>query len=302
MVNPTFPLVQLAQAEAKEQDWLQRLKEPLPDTLPNVLAAPIASGESVVASTRAAIYKFLRTSYSDAVAVEMESYGFLLAAHFYPEVDALVIRGISDRINNKKRTDSNDSQALAAHHASAFAFEVLAKVDIIDLQQKRHGAKTPGETSIDVDHIGDDLHKSTAVTEDEPKMASATPISLQEFLQLIQQFKDEIREIHKLFGEQRTTFYDNCKTAIKLIGNLDMIIKKYYYSKYYKRNVKFIVDKLNDQMRDLLTALSDFPHIHSSDRQRHNYAVLQKDIRLKFDLLIEKLSQLEELEQSGEES
>jgi hypothetical protein len=64
----------------------------------------------------------------------MEGFGFLSAAFAYPDIKAIVIRGISDLIESKN-DDSPESgqepeqirQERASHHASAFAFEILAR-------------------------------------------------------------------------------------------------------------------------------------------------------------------------------
>jgi nucleoside phosphorylase len=61
----------------------------------------------------------------------MERHGFLLALHAHPRVGALVIRGISDLIDGKSKADAAHFQEIAARHASAFAFDVLAKLNRI---------------------------------------------------------------------------------------------------------------------------------------------------------------------------
>jgi nucleoside phosphorylase len=120
-----YSLEQRARAEARKTDWLERLDGS--SLTPNVLVAPIAAGEKVVASTKSEVYKFIRSNYGDAVAVEMEGFGFLEAARANQSVSAMVIRGISDLIDGKKKADGEGSQSIASLHASAFAFEVLAK-------------------------------------------------------------------------------------------------------------------------------------------------------------------------------
>jgi nucleoside phosphorylase len=123
-----YSLEQRARAEAGKDDWLKRLSV-LPEPIPCVFVAPIAAGEKVIASTKSKIFQFLRSNYGDAVAVEMEGFGFLEAARANQQVCAMVIRGISDLINNKAKVDKAGYQEIAARHASAFAFEMLAKLD-----------------------------------------------------------------------------------------------------------------------------------------------------------------------------
>jgi nucleoside phosphorylase len=123
----TYFLIQRAMAESNKSDWLKRLASP-PNSTPSVWIAPIAAGEKVVASTQSSVFKFLQSNYGDAVAVEMEGRGLLQAAHANHQVWALVIRGISDLIDDKKKADAGGSQEIAAQNASAFAFEILAKL------------------------------------------------------------------------------------------------------------------------------------------------------------------------------
>jgi Nucleoside phosphorylase len=62
---------------------------------------------------------------SDCIAVEMEGYGFAEGAYRRPDVDALVIRGISDNLADKGNDDEESAQRRAADHAVQFGVEVL---------------------------------------------------------------------------------------------------------------------------------------------------------------------------------
>jgi nucleoside phosphorylase len=126
--NATHALEQRARAVARRQGWMKRLSLPLSDPPPMALIGPIAAGEKVLASTTSETWNLIKQSYGDALAVEMEGHGFLAALHANQHVEALIIRGISDLIDGKQTADAANSQKLAARHASAFAFEVLAKL------------------------------------------------------------------------------------------------------------------------------------------------------------------------------
>lgn len=125
-------MVQRAHAEARKTDWLQRI-QPLKATMcsaPRVFVGPIAAGEKLLASTKSDLYDLLQSTYEDALAIEMESHGFLQATYRHSGMEALIVRGISDLIDNKSEVDKQGSQQVAASNASAFAFEILAKLDI----------------------------------------------------------------------------------------------------------------------------------------------------------------------------
>lgn len=125
-----YPLEQRARLEAGESDWCRRVKYagPTVDALaPEARVAPIAAGERVVASNRSLTYKFIRQNYGDAVAVEMEGHGFLLGVRMNHPTLGIVVRGISDRVDDKDEENDELWQPIAAHHAAAFAFQILAK-------------------------------------------------------------------------------------------------------------------------------------------------------------------------------
>jgi len=134
LVRPTvgkssYRMVERARAEVWQEDWLQRVGGGRKPGL-KVYVGPIVAGEKVLASKHAAIYRFVRDNYSNALAIEMEGSGFLEAMHANQQVDSLVVRGISDLINDKAKRDKSGWQQTAARHASAFAFEILSKLKL----------------------------------------------------------------------------------------------------------------------------------------------------------------------------
>jgi nucleoside phosphorylase len=146
----TYRLEQRARAVARHDDWLRCIQPSPPSERVRALAGPIAAGEKVLASTGSTEYQRLRKQYGDALAVEKEGRGFLVAARANPGVEALVIRGISDLIDGKAAADASGSQQLASRHASAFAFEVLSKlrlpgalVTAVQPLETKQGAGTP---------------------------------------------------------------------------------------------------------------------------------------------------------------
>jgi len=133
VASSAYRLEQRARSEAKKSDWTERIKNTRGEAGPAVFVAPIAAGEKVISSTRSDVYKFLRKVYSDAVAVEMEGRGCLTAAHANADVQAVIVRGISDLIDGKERSDSAGWQEAASANASAFAFEMLSKIQGITI-------------------------------------------------------------------------------------------------------------------------------------------------------------------------
>jgi nucleoside phosphorylase/DNA polymerase III delta prime subunit len=125
--RPSYVLEQRVRTEVNSDAWLLRLNGTQPDPAPKVFLGALASGEKVVASTQSSVYRLLKATYGDALAVEMEGHGFLQVLHANPHIHGLVIRGISDLIDEKSATDAAGWQNVAARHAAAFAFQVAAK-------------------------------------------------------------------------------------------------------------------------------------------------------------------------------
>lgn len=136
----TFPvdprLVGLAKKLRRDGEWQMRirdlLRQKLPDASvypqpfpPGCFVAPIISVEAVSADAESELEKQISKHYGDSLALEMEGYGALFAGSL-ERTPSVVVRGISDM--RKDKTPELDAiyQPVAAAHASAFAFELLA--------------------------------------------------------------------------------------------------------------------------------------------------------------------------------
>jgi nucleoside phosphorylase len=126
VMTTAHDLDQRARALRQREDWKKRLNPAIQHEATAVFVGPIAAGEKVVASKRAATAKLIGEQYSDALAVEMEGRGFLEGVHISHPVQGCVVRGISDLLSGKANADKAGSQQRAADTASAVAFEILS--------------------------------------------------------------------------------------------------------------------------------------------------------------------------------
>lgn len=94
-----------------------------PDSALNLIIGPTASGSAVRADGTAA--KEVKAQHRKAVAIEMEAYGVMAAAHEapLPEVGAFVVKSICDFADAKK---TDEFQAYAAY-TSASIFKIFAE-------------------------------------------------------------------------------------------------------------------------------------------------------------------------------
>lgn len=136
LYSPSYAALERAKAEAKETRWLMRLDKKarlVPKKPPRhhkVHIKPIASTAQVVASSDADMINRIKEHYNDAIAVEMEGFGFLQSCYQHPEMYSLVVRGISDLVDNKAETDRRRCQEMAATSAAAFTFQVLSSLGL----------------------------------------------------------------------------------------------------------------------------------------------------------------------------
>jgi len=120
-------LLARAQALQRSTAWKSRTSDGAPEA--NVLIAPIAAGDKVVAGTDNPTYQRIVQHLSHIKALEMEAGGFGLAVQPHRNLHALVIRGISDLCAGKAETDRQNWQLVAAERAAAFALQLLNELD-----------------------------------------------------------------------------------------------------------------------------------------------------------------------------
>jgi nucleoside phosphorylase len=139
-------LVQLATKVERDGEWVDRIRPALRGSLPSAedypkpnppgaVIAPIVSVEAVSADATSQLEAQISKHCGDAQAVEMEGYGALFAAR-QESTPAIVIRGISDAREGKEPEKDAIYQPVAAAHAAAFAFEMIA------LRMKRYPASS----------------------------------------------------------------------------------------------------------------------------------------------------------------
>lgn len=220
---PTPRIHQRATAAAQKKDWHRRLKESLsePHKEPDVFIAPIASGNQVVASAEAAVLQLVHSHFNDAAAIEMEGFGFLTAAHLYREIEALVIRGISDLIDNKNETDKQQFQQIAAKRASAFAFDVLANLEI---KQQSIPEKQPAETGSEEDYPNQSIpEKQPSGTDPEAKDPKLS--LLEEFNSSLSGHIDNVKKIRDLLNKRVAFSSEQHKNAMKGLDDIEKYIE-----------------------------------------------------------------------------
>lgn len=119
-------LSQSAQHLARLGTWCRHTPAERPR--PQVHFGPIAAGEVVQNSRISYEAEWIRQTYNDALAVEMEGAGIAQAGHL-GRTPVAVVRGISDRADGEKATEADRNwQPIAAANAAAFGLELAREL------------------------------------------------------------------------------------------------------------------------------------------------------------------------------
>ncbi|GAA1676841.1 hypothetical protein GCM10009830_24490 [Glycomyces endophyticus] len=111
-----------------EGTWIWRA-DPEALSAPTVHHRPIASGGKVVTGSTSYTAELIREHCGDATAIDMEGYGAMAAARRARGVEATVIRGVSDLLDDKDKETDRQTQPMAARRAAAFALALLDRYD-----------------------------------------------------------------------------------------------------------------------------------------------------------------------------
>lgn len=127
----SYSMEKVATSFAHSEEWSKITSTLMNSSFPGkieVLTGTIASGEKVDASVLSDLHLFLKQNCSHALAVEMEGLGFLEACRAYPQIQSLLIRGISDLVDAKGISDSLGSQEYASNNAAIFLFALIDQI------------------------------------------------------------------------------------------------------------------------------------------------------------------------------
>lgn len=128
----SYDLERLAASYSTSKNWKSHAAELLDTEFHQeikVLTGTIASGEKVDADYESDLHRHIVQNASHALAIEMEGLGFLEVCRTRPQVKSLLLRGISDLVQNKEEMDNKGSQPYASKNVSAFLFGLIDSMD-----------------------------------------------------------------------------------------------------------------------------------------------------------------------------
>lgn len=138
--SSTYELERLAGQYAKSEAWKQTTEKLLNTEFAPIIGTftgTIASGEKVNSSIDSDLHHFLKQNASHALAIEMEGLGFLEVCRMRPIVKTLLLRGISDLVEDKGQMDCKGTQPYASANVAAFLFGLLEQLDFPEATTER---------------------------------------------------------------------------------------------------------------------------------------------------------------------
>jgi nucleoside phosphorylase len=273
--RPDAHLLDLARSIARSERWLQRLPSiPLPR--PACYTKPLVAGDILLTSKDSDLYHFIRTYYSDAVAVAMEDAGFMEAA-YRTQTPAIVVRGISDQLDDKQERDAQGYQQLAIAHARAFAFELL------DQWLPPRDQPVP----------------ETPIASLEPPSAAppsnAAPLLI--FLQQLPTYKELLGEALNMLLISHVIYKDQCRHYCQQLQRLATQLQQVLMNPPADRALRLRLDNLAQAVRELWQAVEHLRHCcppGESRQEQRTYQEAHQQTRRALQKALECLERLAE--------
>lgn len=226
--NFSKDLISIAQSVHQKNTWQERCGQS--NTPTKVVFGPIASGDKVIATTKAYIYPLLKKHFNDTVALEMEAIGFGQAMYHHQHILSLNIRGISDLLDGKSQSDAGGSQELAAGNAAAFAFELLNELDASRIKILNMDVKTIAKEVFDLVLPALKMEATQKIGNDFKEASNTTVSELWKKVKhlFIEEFDDlkEVTEDEDAPAVARKTLRKAMEKDDGLKGELEQLIKK----------------------------------------------------------------------------
>lgn len=240
-------LITVAKSVSCTDSWWHRAENA---AKAKVVFGPIAGGNKVIATTDSDTYRLLKQTYNDTTAIEMEAAGFGQAMLSYPATRFLNIRGISDLLDAKSKSDAGGSQELAADNMAAFVFEflyhlnvskfkIIGSMDIKELAKEIIGLIMPIVKLDAVQEIGDDLEDATNGSVRE-LWAKAKPLFIEEY-EALKKTPDDADAQADARSSLRQALKNRGELKNELEGLVEKVKKEKQGSKVLIKNSKNVV-------------------------------------------------------------
>jgi nucleoside phosphorylase len=283
--EPPYSLIQKAQAVIRNKEWLKRLPDAVTFSPPEAYLGAIAAGESVVTSLSSEIAQRLNVHFNDTLALDMEGHGFLEAIYRQKSpVDALVVRGISDLLNDKHTSNDNQRQLIAARNASAFAFEMLATHDYEDAPEVEPSASSDpqAETPSDKTENPPPEQPTTSISELSPDM--------QTIMIGLHDYKLEMIQLRKIFDGNHDVFPARCRYTISQLIAFQNFMNGFSFTSNIV--MKLQMDDLLAQTERLINELSELRKMLRASRHSKEYHDRCRNSYIKFTDILRSLDNI----------
>ncbi len=123
----TKKILERAKAEARKREWTKEIINEVFPVNNKVLVGNIATGDIVLISDSEENpdYQKIKEHYNDTHAIEMEGVGFMEGFYHYNNGECIVLRGISDLLDNKNNESEEIDQERACKFVAGFGFHLI---------------------------------------------------------------------------------------------------------------------------------------------------------------------------------